>query len=59
MRVSVGSIEAFVATTIEELSGYRSDLIGKTLVRLVTDANVGFHKHEGHRQQTGQSPTEG
>lgn len=37
MRVSIGSIEAFVATTIEELSEYRSDLMGETLARLVAE----------------------
>lgn len=39
LHITTGSIETFIATTIEELSGYRSDLIDRTFSELICRYN--------------------
>ena len=35
MRIVTNSIETFIATTLEKLSGYRSELIGEKFSKLL------------------------
>jgi len=40
MHIATNSIEAFIATTLEELSGYRSELIGEKFSELIGRYNA-------------------
>ena len=40
MHIATNSIEAFIATTLEELSGYRSGLIGEQFSELIGRYNA-------------------